>query len=204
MVTWCSCIASSSAACTLAGARLISSARMICAKSGPFLTWNSCVFWSKTIVPITSAGSRSGVNWMREKEAWMISASVRTASVLARPGHALEQDVAAGQQADQQPLDHGVLPDDPAGDFLEDALHGQRLGRLVGQLRRAHAGWLLRVECGKDSRARDVVGCGRGCAARDSTRCSRRRSTEPAVSLVLRLHPIALYSAVSSSGVSGR
>ena len=61
MVTWCSCIASSSAACTLAGARLISSARMIWAKSGPFLTWNSWVFWSKTMVPIRSAGSRSGV-----------------------------------------------------------------------------------------------------------------------------------------------
>ena len=86
MVTWCSCIASSSAAWTLAGARLISSARMIWAKSGPFLTWNSWVFWSKTMVPMTSAGRRSGVNWMRENEAWMISARVRTASVLASPG----------------------------------------------------------------------------------------------------------------------
>ncbi len=86
MVTWCSCIASSRAACTLAGARLISSARMIWAKSGPFLTWKSCDFWSYTIVPMTSAGRRSGVNWMRENDAWMISASVRTASVLASPG----------------------------------------------------------------------------------------------------------------------
>ena len=38
------------------------------------------------MVPMTSAGSRSGVNWMRENEAWMISARVRTASVLASPG----------------------------------------------------------------------------------------------------------------------
>ncbi len=64
---------------------------------------------------------------------------------LGQAGHALEQDVAAGEQPDQQPLDHGVLSHDPAGHFLEDALHGQRLGRLVGQLRRAHARWLLVV-----------------------------------------------------------
>jgi hypothetical protein len=34
-VTWYSCIASSSAACVFGGVRLISSARMICAKIGP-------------------------------------------------------------------------------------------------------------------------------------------------------------------------
>src|SRR5258706_4456832 len=38
------------------------------------------------MVPITSAGSRWGVNWMREKLACRISARVRTASVLASPG----------------------------------------------------------------------------------------------------------------------
>ena len=37
MVTWRSCIASSSALWTLAGARLISSARMMLWKIGPFL-----------------------------------------------------------------------------------------------------------------------------------------------------------------------
>jgi hypothetical protein len=36
MVTWRSCMASSSALCTLAGARLISSARMMLANTGPF------------------------------------------------------------------------------------------------------------------------------------------------------------------------
>jgi hypothetical protein len=59
---------------------------MIWAKSGPFLTWKSWVFWSTPLVPIRSAGRRSGVNWMREKLAWMISERVRTARVLARPG----------------------------------------------------------------------------------------------------------------------
>src|SRR2546428_4145706 len=38
------------------------------------------------MVPTTSAGSRSGVNWMREKLASRISDRVRTARVLARPG----------------------------------------------------------------------------------------------------------------------
>ena len=90
-----------------------------------------------------------GVNWMRENEAWMISARVRTASVLARPGHALEQDVAAGEQPDEEPLHHRVLPDDPARDFLEDRLHRQDLRRLVGQLRHAHARDSVGVMAGK-------------------------------------------------------
>jgi alpha-amylase len=37
-------------------------------------------------VPTTSAGRRSGVNWMRWNVVWMVSASVRTVSVLASPG----------------------------------------------------------------------------------------------------------------------
>ena len=37
-------------------------------------------------VPMTSAGSRSGVNWMRAKRALIASQRVRTVSVLARPG----------------------------------------------------------------------------------------------------------------------
>src|SRR5438132_3780569 len=38
------------------------------------------------MVPITSAGSRSGVNWMRENAIRRHSATVRTASVFASPG----------------------------------------------------------------------------------------------------------------------
>src|SRR6476646_7969675 len=38
------------------------------------------------MVPIRSAGRRSGVNWIREKLALMIWERVRTARVLARPG----------------------------------------------------------------------------------------------------------------------
>ena len=235
MVTWCSCIASSSAACTLAGARLISSARMIWAKSGPFLTWKSCDLLvedhraddvgRQQVGRELDAGER-GVDDLRQRA---------HRERLGQPGHALEQDVAAGQQADEQALDHGVLADDPAGHFLEDALHGQRLGRLVGQLRRAHARWLLGVDGGKDSR--DGLGHRRRADARSpscilsaasGSRIDCPGSTSDERSLAplgmtrspadagrppdgrTRFHSpsgsirIALYSAVSSLGVSGR
>ena len=49
---------------------------------------------------------------------------------LGDPGHALEQAVAAGEQADEHPLDHPVLPDDDPFDLEERALQQRRiLGR---------------------------------------------------------------------------
>ncbi len=38
---------------------------------------------------------------------------------LGQPGHPFEQDVAAGEQPDQQPLDHRLLADDPPGDLAD-------------------------------------------------------------------------------------
>ena len=70
----------------MAGARLISSARTIFAKMGPRFAVNVPVFSSHTSVPTTSAGSRSGVNWIRLNVVWMVSARVLTVRVLARPG----------------------------------------------------------------------------------------------------------------------
>src|SRR2546423_371483 len=67
MVTCFSCMASSRALCTLAGARLISSGRTRWAKTGAFLSVNSPVRGLKICVPITSAGNRAGGNWMRLK-----------------------------------------------------------------------------------------------------------------------------------------
>src|SRR5688500_13194756 len=55
-------------------------------KIGPLRGLNVCSCGSKIIVPFRSAGSRSGVNWMRLKSASMVSESVFTASVLASPG----------------------------------------------------------------------------------------------------------------------
>ncbi len=73
-------------------------------------------------VPTTSAGSRSGVNWMRWNFAETVSHSVRDGQRLGEAGHAFEQHVAAGQQADQQPLDHVLLADDDAADFGENGV----------------------------------------------------------------------------------
>ena len=68
-----------------------------------------------------SAGIRSGVNWMRLKLRSRISASVRTSSVLARPGHAGQQAVPAGEQRDQQLIDHLLLADDDLAQLVADA-----------------------------------------------------------------------------------
>jgi hypothetical protein len=64
-VTWLSCMASSSALWVLAGARLISSPSTTFAKMGPVRSSNVPLRGSSTYVPVMSAGSRSGVNWMR-------------------------------------------------------------------------------------------------------------------------------------------
>ena len=69
------------------------------ARAGSLSSW-------MTSVPVMSAGIRSGVNWMRLNCSESASASVRISSVLARPGHADEQAMAAGEQRDQQLLDH--------------------------------------------------------------------------------------------------
>ena len=56
---------------------------------------------------------------------------------LGQSRHALEQHVAAGEQADQQPVDHVVLADDALGDLTRDFLN--ELGiRRVGNLSCGH------------------------------------------------------------------
>ena len=61
-VTCRSCIASSSADWVFGGVRLISSASSSPQNSGPARNENSAVRWSYTNEPVTSLGSRSGVN----------------------------------------------------------------------------------------------------------------------------------------------
>ena len=88
-VTAPSCIASSSADCVFGVARLISSASRMWAKIGPCWNWK-CFRPSASstmmLVPMMSAGIRSGVNWMRENESSSPSESVLTSSVLPSPG----------------------------------------------------------------------------------------------------------------------
>ena len=84
-VTWRSCIASSSAACVLAGARLISSASTSLPKIGPGGT-RSRRARGRARRPVTSAGMRSGVNWMRANESRAAAATATAVSVFANAG----------------------------------------------------------------------------------------------------------------------
>src|SRR5208283_1265526 len=86
IVTCLSCMASRSALWTFAGARLISSARTRFAKIGPRWGLKSPDFGWKTMVPTTSLGSRSGVNWIRSNWTPSDDANDLTSKVLARPG----------------------------------------------------------------------------------------------------------------------
>ena len=88
-------------------------------------------------VPMRSAGSRSGVNWMRWKPVWMQLRERLDGERLGQAGHAFEQHVAIGQQADEQAIDEILLPDDDARDFLlerRDPLAGffDLLGDFLG------------------------------------------------------------------------
>ena len=109
MVTWRSCMASSSADCVLGGVRLISSAISTWVNSGPRTRRKARDAGSKTLVPMTSVGIRSGVNWMRAKRTPSAAAKARASSVLPMPGTPLEQHVPAGHVAGQQPLDRRAL-----------------------------------------------------------------------------------------------
>src|ERR671924_651190 len=86
IVTWFSCMHSRSAACVFGEARLISSTRSRFAKTGPGLNSNSFERWSKTFTPVTSEGSRSGVNWSRENDASSERASAFASIVFPTPG----------------------------------------------------------------------------------------------------------------------
>ncbi len=83
-------MASSRAACVFGGVRLISSARITLAKTGPLMNLNSR--WPLvrsswiTSVPVMSEGIRSGVNWIRLNDRDRVRARVEIIRVLARPG----------------------------------------------------------------------------------------------------------------------
>src|SRR5436190_5224687 len=86
IVTWRSCMHSSSAAWVFGEARLTSSTRSRLANTGPGRNSNSFVLWLKTLTPVTSDGSRSGVNWRRENEQSSERASALASIVLPTPG----------------------------------------------------------------------------------------------------------------------
>ena len=129
VVTCRSCIASSSAACVFGGARLISSASRRCVKIGPGAELEVAV----ALVPDRRAGHVGGQQVGRELDA----AEAEPARLgegargqrLREPGHVLEQDVAVGEQAEQDQLELLALADDGALDLVEQA--GAELGQLA-------------------------------------------------------------------------
>src|SRR5438270_6044209 len=86
IVTWLSCMHSSSAACVFGEARFTSSTRSRFANTGPGLSSKRFVRWSNTLTPVTSDGSRSGVNWSRENEQSSERASAFASIVFPTPG----------------------------------------------------------------------------------------------------------------------
>ena len=78
------------------------------------------------------------MNWTRAKEPPRTPAVVLIVSVFARPGNALDQQMALGEQAHEHALEHRVLPGDDASD-LEQRLLELDL-RLLGARRRALGG----------------------------------------------------------------
>src|SRR5260221_737269 len=79
-------MASSRADWVLGVARLISSARTIWLITGPARNSKLLLCWLKIETPVTSEGSRSGVNWMRRKLQPSDRASAFASTVLPVPG----------------------------------------------------------------------------------------------------------------------
>src|SRR5439155_17643844 len=86
VVTCCSCMHSSRAACVFGDARLISSTSNRFANTGPGRNSNSFDRWLKTFTPVTSDGNRSGVNCIREKDTSSERASALASIVFPTPG----------------------------------------------------------------------------------------------------------------------
>src|SRR4051812_9438510 len=85
-VTFRSCMHSSSPDCVFGEARLISSTSTTFANTGPGRNSNRFSRWLKTLVPTTSAGSRSAVHWMRAYSASTERASALASAVFPTPG----------------------------------------------------------------------------------------------------------------------
>ena len=100
IVTWLSCIASSSAACVFGGVRLISSASRTLVKTGPGRKTSSPP--RSVIVPVRSEGSMSGVNCTRRNSSAERARGRVREQRLRHAGHALEQHVAADEQRRQR------------------------------------------------------------------------------------------------------
>ena len=121
---------SSRADWVLGEARLISSPSTMLAKIAPGLNSKSRCSWLKTLTPVTSVGSRSGVNWMPAEGAIDRAGDGLGEHRLAHARHVFDQQVSLGDQGDQGEADLRVLA---AHDLLDVVLD------LVEALRRSAA-----------------------------------------------------------------
>ena len=72
------------------------------------------------------------MNWMRLKLSRRPVGQRPHGQGLGQAGHAFEQDVAAGEQADQQAVEHDPLADDDLVDLGVERVRGRRAGRAPG------------------------------------------------------------------------
>ena len=121
-VTWRSSIASSSADCVFGDARLISSASTTLANTPPGRNSNSLVARFQTDTPVTSDGSRSGVNWMRLPRPVDRPGEGLRQRRLADAGHVLDEEVAFGEQAHEREVHRLALALDDALDVGEQSV----------------------------------------------------------------------------------
>ncbi len=130
MLTWPSAIASSRADCTLAGARLISSASTRLANTGPSSVSKDSVDGTPHARADDVAGHQvRGELEPGERAAGDVGQGAHGQG-LGDAGHSLEQQVTAGEQPDQHPLDHHVLADQDPLDLEQGPLEdgGARAG----------------------------------------------------------------------------
>ena len=97
------------------------------------------------------------MNWMRGKLRVDGGGERLDRGGLGEARHALEQDVAVGEQPDQQPVDHVALADDDLADLLADAVERLALLLDLGAQRLDRGGHsippaslALRARCGAD------------------------------------------------------
>ena len=129
IVTWRSCITSSSADCTFAGARLISSASRKLQKTGPSSVSKRALRRAVDARADEVGGDEVG----RELDALEGAAEHLGDGLdrqrLGEAGDALDQQVPAGEQADEHALEHLVLAGDHALDLEDGALDDSRSAR---------------------------------------------------------------------------
>ena len=95
---------------------MISSPTTTLAKIAPGRNSKSRTSWLKTLTPVMSLGSRSGVNWIRRTEAVDRAGQGLGQHRLADAGDVLDEQVALGQQGGDRHLHDGGLA-------LDDGVH---------------------------------------------------------------------------------